>query len=67
MTREYTNKLLEMLDEGILDKDVVITACLNYMSEYDVRGMMEANAFIEEEDEDLEPVAELDLRGWVDG
>ena len=67
MTREYTNKLLEMLDEGILDKDVVITACLNYMSEYDVRGMMEANEFIEEEDEDLEPVAELDLRGWVDG
>lgn len=57
MAREYTNKLLEMVDEGLLDKDTVIMACLKYMSESDVQDMMEANEFIledEEEDEDEE-------------
>ena len=53
--REYTNKLLEMVEEGLLDKDMVIMACVKYMSEDDVRGMMEANLFLEhEEDEDEE-------------
>lgn len=57
MAREYTNRLLEMVDEGLLDKDTVIMACLKYMSEADVQDMMEANEFIledEEEDEDEE-------------
>lgn len=52
--REYTNKLLEMVEEGLLDKDMVIMACMKYMSEDDVKGMMEANEMIEEEDEDEE-------------
>lgn len=52
MAREYTNKLLEMVEEGLLDKDMVIMACVKYMSEDDVRGMMEANEMVEEEDED---------------
>lgn len=54
MSREYTNKLLEMVEEGLLDKDMVIMACVKYMSEDDVRGMMEANEFLEHEDEDEE-------------
>ncbi len=54
MTREYTNKLLEMVEEGLLDRDTVIMACVKYMSEDDVRDMMEANEFIEEEDEEEE-------------
>jgi len=54
MSREYTNKLLEMLDEGLLDKDAVIMACVKYMSEDEVRDMMEANEFLIEEDEDEE-------------
>lgn len=52
MAREYTNKLLEMLDEGILDKDMVIMACVKYMSEDDVRDMMHANEFLIEEEEE---------------
>lgn len=52
MSREYTNKLLEMIEEGLLDKDQVIMACVKFMSEDDVRGMMEANMFLEHEDED---------------
>jgi hypothetical protein len=52
--REYTNKLLEMIEDGLLDKDQVIMACVKYMSEADVRDMMECNCFIDEEDEDEE-------------
>ena len=54
MVRKYTNMVLEMVDEGILDKDVVIMACLKYMSEAEVRDMAEANGFVpEDEDEEI--------------
>ena len=53
--REYTNKLLEMVEEGLLDKDMVIMACVEYMSERDVKDMMEVNEMLlDEEDEDEE-------------
>jgi hypothetical protein len=52
MARQYTNQLLEMIEDGLLDKDTVIMACLKYMSEDDVRDMMEANEFIEEEEDE---------------
>ena len=52
MTREYTNKLLELVEDGLLDRDTVIMACVKYMSEDDVKDMMESNEFILEEDED---------------
>jgi hypothetical protein len=51
MSREYTNKLLEMVEEGILDRDNVIMACVKYMSEDEVRDMMHTNEFIEDEEE----------------
>ena len=52
MVRKYTNLVLEMVDEGILDKDVVIMACLKYMSEAEVRDMAEANGFVPEAEEE---------------
>ena len=52
MVRKYTNMVLEMVDEGILDKDVVIMACLKYMSEAEVRDMAEANGFLPEDEEE---------------
>ena len=61
--REYTNKLLEMVEEGLLDKDMVIMACVNYMSEDDVRGMMEANEMVEEEDEDEDALDDFNYVG----
>lgn len=54
MSRKYTTKLLEMLDEGLLDKDLVITAFCKYMSEDDVKDMMEHNEFIDSEDDEAE-------------
>lgn len=58
MTRMATNKILEMIEIGLLDKDYVINACLKYMSEDDVRDMAHCNDIdldddtIEEEDEE---------------
>ena len=60
MTRKYTNMLLEMIDDGLIDRDLVINACLKYMSEDDVQDMMEANEFIEEQYEDDEDEDEDD-------
>lgn len=45
--RQYTDLLLEMLDEGRLTDKQVILACVLYMSEHDVQDMMEHNNFIE--------------------
>ena len=52
--RQHTNQLLELVEDGILDKDWVIMACLKYMSDDEVRDMAEANGFFpEEEGEDI--------------
>lgn len=54
MTRKYTNLILSMIEDGILDKDTLICACLNYMSESDVQDMAECNEFISSEEEEEE-------------
>ena len=52
--REATNRILELVEEGLLDRDTVIMACLKYMSEDDVSDMAHANEFFLEEDEDYD-------------
>ena len=56
MTREYTNYLLAAIEDGVLDRDTVIMACVKYMSEDDVKDMVRCNDFMPwlevEEDED---------------
>jgi hypothetical protein len=51
MTREYTTKLLEMMDEGMITAESVAEMCLAYMSEDDVKDMCRANDILDEEDE----------------
>ena len=69
--RQATDKILEMVEEGILDKDTVIMSCLKYMSEDDVADMAHCNEFFlnEEEseftDEDGNPISE-DEQGRAD-
>jgi len=50
LTREATDKVLEMVEEGLLDKDTVIMACLKYMSEDNVADMAHINEFFIEEE-----------------
>ena len=54
MVREFTNKLLEGIEEGIYNKDTVINAFCSYMSEDDIKEMMYTNEMIEEEEENAE-------------
>ena len=52
--RDVTNKILEMIDEGLLDAKAVAQMCLKYMSEDAVADMADANEiyFDDEEEED---------------
>ena len=52
MTRQATTKLLEMIEEGILNRDTVIMACVKYMSEDDVADMCHCNEFFEYDEEE---------------
>ena len=56
MTRKYSSILLEMINDGVLDQSTVILACLDALSDTEVRDMMEANEFLPEfiEDDDYE-------------
>ena len=51
-TRKVTNRILEMIEDGVLDAQVVVEACLNYMSEDDVADMAHCNELILEEEEE---------------
>jgi hypothetical protein len=53
MPRQATNRLLEMVENGVLDRDGVILACVNYMSEDDVADMCRANEFFDADDDDI--------------
>ena len=48
--RKYTIMLLDGIREGIYDKDNIILSCVNYMSEDDVKDMMECNNLLEEDE-----------------
>lgn len=51
--RETTNKILEMIDEGLLNPRDAVLMCLKWMSEDEVTKMAKANELLEEvEDED---------------
>lgn len=55
MTRIYTKKLLDLIDEGCVDKDALILNLLNWMSEDFVKEFYEQYYELEdEEDEDEE-------------
>ena len=55
MSREYTCKLYDLVDEGVLTWEQIAKAALSYMSEYDVKDMAETEEFVvEDEDEDYD-------------
>ena len=50
MSREYTDKLIELVDKGLISQGAVLIMCLKYISEADVRNMMEINEVIGQEE-----------------
>jgi len=51
MVRQFTNQLLEMIEDSMLESETVLLACLKYMSEDDVKDMMHRNEFLLSEEE----------------
>jgi len=54
MARKATNKILELVEKGLIDRDTLIAACLDCMSEYDVAEMARCEGFIPDEENDEE-------------
>ena len=56
LTREYTIKMLDLIDEGIVDTQALAEQLLSWLSEDDVKQFWYANGFAEalEDEEDEE-------------
>ena len=52
MTREYTTKLIDLVEEGVIDSQTVLTNLVNWLSERDVQ------AFFEDEYSELDEKSE---------
>ena len=50
-TREYTCKLLDAVDEGLISPRDALASALSYMSESEVKDMCEVNEFFLDEEE----------------
>jgi hypothetical protein len=57
-TRPATNRLIDMMDEGLIDARAVADMALSWLSESSVHEMMLANDLVEDEAEDEEPEEE---------
>lgn len=50
-TRRATNRLLEWVEEGMIDPKHVVLCCVKYMSEDEVADMCHINEFFDIDDE----------------
>jgi hypothetical protein len=62
--RTQTNRLIDMMDEGLISAQAVAEMALAYMSEDDVADMMRCNDILDQEDEDDGQPDEL--TEWMD-
>lgn len=57
-TKQFQNDprsyAMELVDNGLVDAESLLNACLKYMSHDDVRGMLDANELSPRFDEDYE-------------
>lgn len=50
--RKATNKVIDLVEEGVLSWETIARAALDYMSEDEVADMAQCNEFIEDDFED---------------
>ncbi len=68
-TRPETNRLIDMLDEGLIDARAVADMALSWLSEHDVKQMMQANDIPttdqadEDEEEESDPMDDFNYVG----
>ena len=63
--REYTTKLLEMMDEGLISAEAVAEMALAYMSEDDVKDMMLANDIVDYDEDEYDGQPD-EAQEWAD-
>lgn len=70
VTREYTSKILDLIEEGVLDNKALAEQLLMWLSERDVERFWRANDyqayFGEEEEEDDSPMNDFNYVGSPD-
>lgn len=64
--RKYTNKILEMHDDGLLDTEFLLRNLLTWMSESDVKGFYETVIRCEDLEDDSDD-GDIHDRAWRDG
>jgi len=50
MTRKYTNKMHELLEDGIINASDLAKSLMNYMSESEVEDFATSEGYIDDED-----------------
>ena len=78
MAREFTARMLELNDEGLFNKDILIQDLLSFLSENEVKAFVKASDFIGfedlgftsshdvEEEELAEPEGRWETDAWYD-
>ena len=64
MAREYTKRMMELTEEGIFDKDILIQDLLGFLSEDDVEEFVRRNDFFGFEDLGFRSSSENDEDRW---
>jgi hypothetical protein len=64
--REYTSKLIAMMDEGLISAEAVAEMAMAYMSEDDVKDMCLANDLLIGEDYDEDDGQPDEAQEWAD-
>jgi len=62
--RPATTKLIDMMDEGLIDARAVADMALSWLSESDVHEMMLANDLVEDEAEDEDDGQPDEAQEW---
>jgi len=52
--RKVTNKLLGLVEEGVIPAELLLKSCLGYMSERDVEDMALSEGYLDDEEDDGE-------------
>jgi hypothetical protein len=64
--RTQTNRLLDMMADGVISAQAVAEMALSYMSEDDVADMMRSNDILEDEDLDEYDGQPDEAQEWAD-
>jgi len=63
--RTQTNRLIDMMDEGLISAQAVAEMALGYMSEDDVADMMRCNDILEDDEDEYDGQPD-EMQEWAD-